>query len=385
MKFTDIFAKNKEREVQLNIMGTENFELSERKKLILKSIVEAHIKLGEPVGSKYLMQEANIQYSSATIRNEMAELEELGYLEQPHTSSGRIPSELGYRFYVDTLVNQYDMTKKEATELENLLNVKKTEIDKILDKATKVASAITNYTALSLRPRPSSITIRRYETVYLDKSNFIIVMVASLHDTVKTKNIKLPFEVSPEIITKLSRVLNDNLSGASIEQINVPVMMKMESELQECSELIGIVVKNIYETMNELGSEIKFEGVNRLLQYPEYSNLDKLQKMISTIEEKNDIIKAVSTIDQSDDDTKIFIGSENMVKIMDDSTLIYKNLKLNGKTIGAIGIIGPCRMDYSKVLATIDKLSYEISQLSDIGQLPGSLDIDLKIVDDEEK
>ena len=220
------------------------------------------------------------------------------------------------------------------------------------------------------------------KTVYLDNSSFIIVMVASLHDTVKTKNIKHNFSVSPEVITKLSRVLNDNLAGASIEQINVPVMMKMESELFECPELIGTVVKNIYETMNELGSEIKFEGVNRLLQYPEYSNLDKLQKMISTIEEKNDIIKAVSTIDQSDDDTKIFIGSENMVKIMDDSTLIYKNLKLNGKTIGAIGIIGPCRMDYSKVLATIDKLSYEISQLSDIGQLPESLDIELKI--DEE-
>ena len=137
-------------------------------------------------------------------------------------------------------------------------------------------------------------------------------------------------------------------------------------------ELVSQTVKSIYETMNELGSEIKFEGVNRLLEYPEYKNLDKLQKMISTIENKEDIIKAVSTIDQSDDDTKIFIGSENMVKIMDDSTLIYKNLKLNGKTIGAIGIIGPCRMDYSKVLSTIDQLSEEINRLSDIGSLPSA-------------
>ncbi|MBO5440766.1 MAG: heat-inducible transcription repressor HrcA [Clostridia bacterium] len=358
-------------------------ELSERKKLILKAIVEAHIKLGEPVGSKYLMQEADIPYSSATIRNEMAELEELGYLEQPHTSAGRIPSELGYRFYVDTLVYQYDMSTKEAGELEKLLSVKKNEIDKILEKATQVASAITNYTALSLKHRPSAITIRKYETVYLDSFNFIIVMIASLHDSVKTRNIKLPFAVSSEMIGKLSKVLNDNLSGVSIEQINISIIMKMESELTECPELISIVVKNIYEAMNELGSEIKFEGVNRLLQYPEYSDLDKLQKMISTIEEKSDIIRAISTIDQSDDDTKIFIGSENMVKIMDDSTLIYKNLKLNGKTIGAIGIIGPCRMDYSKVLATIDKLSYEISQLSDIGQLPEALDIDLKIDGEE--
>lgn len=359
-------------------------ELSERKKLILKAIVEAHIKLGEPVGSKYLTQEANIPYSSATIRNEMAELEELGYLEQPHTSAGRIPSELGYRFYVDTLVYQYDMSKKEASELEKLLTVKKTEIDKILEKATQVASAITNYTALSLRPRPSAITIRRYETVYLDQHSFIIVMISGVHDTVKTKNIKLSFPVSIDAVNHLSRVLNDNLAEVSIEQINISIIMKMEGELTECPELISVVVKNIYEAMNELGSEIKFEGVNRLLQYPEYSNLDKLQKMISTIEEKSDIINAISTIDQSDDDTKIFIGSENMVKIMDDSTLIYKNLKLNGKTIGAIGIIGPCRMDYSKVLATIDKLSYEVSRLSDIGALPESLDIDLKIEDNEE-
>ncbi len=364
-------------------MGIGN-ELSERKKLILKAIVESHIRLGEPVGSKNLMQEAKIPYSSATIRNEMAELEELGYLEKPHTSAGRIPSELAYRFYVDTLVYQYDMSTKEANELEKLLSVKKSEVDKILEKATQVASAITNYTALSLRPRPSMVTIRKYETVYLDANNFIIVMIAASHDTVKTKSIQPPFPVSSEIVNHLSRVLNDNLSGVSVEQINISVIMKMESELSECPELVGVVVKSIYEAMNELGSDIKFEGVNRLLQYPEYSNLDKLQKMISTIEEKSDIIKAISTIDQSDDDTKIFIGSENMVKIMDDSTLIYKNLKLNGKTIGAIGIIGPCRMDYSKVLATIDKLSYEISQLSDIGALPEALDIELKIDDNEE-
>ena len=153
----------------------------------------------------------------------------------------------------------------------------------------------------------------------------------------------------------------------------------MESELPECPELISIVTKNIYETMNKLGSEIKFEGVNRLLQYPEYSDLDKLQRMISTIEAKSDIVDAISTIDQADDDIKIFIGSENVVKIMDDSTLIYKNLKLNGKTIGAIGIIGPCRMDYSKVLATIDKLSYEISHLADLtNMLPEANDEDDK-------
>ena len=358
-------------------MGLDGYELSDRKRSILKAIVEAHIKLGEPVGSKYLMQEG-IPYSSATIRNEMAELESLGYLEQPHTSAGRIPSELGYRFYVDTLVSQYDNTAREASQLKQLLTVKQAEIDKILENATKVASAMTNYTALSLRPRPSSITIKRYEAVYLDPTTVLVVMIANGADSVKTKKIKLPFSIDEGIVKHLSTVLNEYLVNVSINEMNISLMMDMESALYTlcggeksvCAELASISVKSIYETMNELGSEIKFEGVNRLLEYPEYKNLDKLQKMISAIESKEDIIRAVSDIDQSDDETKIFIGSENMVKIMDDSTLIYKNLKLGGKTIGAIGIIGPCRMDYSKVLSTIDRLSEEINNMASLDALP---------------
>ena len=349
-----------------------DIELSERKKMILKAIVEAHIKLGEPVGSKYLTQEMGISYSSATIRNEMSELEEMGFLEQPHTSAGRIPSELGYRFYVDSLVQQYDMTAKEANELNNMLSVKMSEIDKILENARKAASAMTNYTAMTLRARPSGITVKKYEMVFLDTRTVLAVLVTA-SDSVKTKSIKLPFDVTKADTDRLTLVLNEELAGLSIEDINISLIVRMEERMDSCPGIVNIAVKSIYEAVNELGSEIRFEGVNRLVQYPEYKNLDKLQQMISTIEDKNDIMRVISTIDQSDDDTKIFIGSENMVKIMDNSTLIYKNLKLNGRTIGAIGIIGPCRMDYSRVLATIDKLSDEIGRLSESAHLlPGA-------------
>lgn len=349
-----------------------DIELSERKKMILKAIVEAHIKLGEPVGSKYLTQEMGISYSSATIRNEMSELEEMGFLEQPHTSAGRIPSELGYRFYVDSLVQQYDMTAKEANELNNMLSVKMSEIDKILENARKAASAMTNYTAMTLRARPSGITVKKYEMVFLDTRTVLAVLVTA-SDSVKTKSIKLPFDITKADTDRLTLVLNEELAGLSIEDINISLIVRMEERMDSCPGIVNIAVKSIYEAVNELGSEIRFEGVNRLVQYPEYKNLDKLQQMISTIEDKNDIMRVISTIDQSDDDTKIFIGSENMVKIMDNSTLIYKNLKLNGRTIGAIGIIGPCRMDYSKVLATIDKLSDEIGRLSESAHLlPGA-------------
>jgi len=351
-------------------MDFDNAELSERKKLILKAIVEEHIKNGEPVGSKYLTQEANIPYSPATIRNEMAELEDLGYLEQPHTSAGRVPSELGYRFYVDSLVQQYDMSTKEAEDLNKMLSSKMSEIDNILENARKVASAMTNYTALSVRARPNDITIKKYETVYLTNRSFILIMISSLGNSVKTKNINVPFDIDSEIVRQLSLVLNEFLSGVSVDKINVPMIMQMEERMTDCKEIVGIVVKSIYETMNELGSEVEVEGLNHLLEYPEFKNLDKLQKMISAFEEKSDIVNAVQNIDQTDDETKIFIGSENMVKIMNNSTMIYKNLKMGGKTIGAIAIVGPCRMDYSKVLATIDKLSEEINQMSEIDMLP---------------
>ena len=168
-------------------------ELSERKKLILKAIIDAHINMGEPVGSKYLTQNKQITYSSATIRNEMAELEDMGYLEQPHTSAGRVPSELGYRFYVDSLIQRYRMTASEINELRSMLRAKITELDGILAQATKIASALTHYTALSVKPRETQICVSRFETIFLDSRNFILVMIIS-HGVVKTKYIKLDFD-----------------------------------------------------------------------------------------------------------------------------------------------------------------------------------------------
>ena len=158
-------------------------ELSERKKLILKAIVDAHIADGEPVGSKYLMETKQIPCSSATIRNEMAELEALGYLEQPHTSAGRVPSERGYRFYVDTLIEHYAMTAREIFQINELLKEKMAELDHILLTASKVASNLTNYTAFAIKPRASSITVRRFDAVYLDDNTFILVLVVLRHKT----------------------------------------------------------------------------------------------------------------------------------------------------------------------------------------------------------
>ena len=155
-------------------------ELSERKKSILKAIVESHIECGEPVGSKSLLLMPGINCSSATVRNEMAELEEMGYLEQPHTSSGRVPSQLGYRFYVDQLIEHYNMTNSEITQINRVLKSKTAELDQILLTASKLASAMTNYTGLAVQPKRTSVTVTRFSYSYIDPRNFVLIMITSL-------------------------------------------------------------------------------------------------------------------------------------------------------------------------------------------------------------
>ena len=338
-------------------------ELSERKKLILKAIVDAHIADGEPVGSKYLMETKQIPCSSATIRNEMAELEALGYLEQPHTSAGRVPSERGYRFYVDTLVEHYAMTAREIYQINELLKEKMAELDHILLTASKVASNLTNYTAFAIKPRASSVTVRRFDAVYLDDSTLILVLVAS-NGQVKTKTVRLTDmpPLSTAVTDLLALTLNEHLQNLSANEITLPIMMEMERAMGSRPELVSVAVKVIYEAMNELDQgELKVSGMDRLLQYPEFNDPDRMKEVLGAIEQKDDILRMVS--DPTGEGINVVIGSESAVKVMDNSALVYKPIVQNGKTVGAIGVLGPARMDYAKVLATLEGISGNVESL----------------------
>ena len=344
-------------------MNSQPQELSERKKLILKAIVDAHIADGEPVGSKYLMESKQIPCSSATIRNEMAELEALGYLEQPHTSAGRVPSERGYRFYVDSLVEHYAMTAREIYQINELLKQKMAELDHILLTASKVASNLTNYTAFAIKPKVGLVQIRRFDAVYLDESTFIMVLVAS-NGQVKTKTVRLEGHppINQGVTDFLAAVCNEHLHDLSASEINLPIMMEMEKIMGERAPLVGVVVKVIYEAMSEFDEgELKVSGMDRLLQYPEFSNPDRMKEVLGAIENQEDILKMVS--DREGDGINVVIGSESAVKVMDHSALVYKPIVKDGKTLGAIGVLGPARMDYAKVLATLEGLSGSIDTL----------------------
>ena len=336
-------------------------ELSSRKKQILKAVVEAHIAAGEPVGSKYLVQNQLLSCSSATIRNEMAELEEMGYLEQPHTSAGRVPSELGYRFYVDSLLQHYAMTNKEIDQINSLLKIKMGELDKILEIASKVASNITNYTGIAIKPKQSLVKVLKYEIVAIDTHQFAIVMILST-GAIKTKKVKLPFEVDELLYARLSAALNTYLTGLCADEITLTSVMNLERAMGNEPMLVNATVKAIYETMSDFdGGELHYSGLNHLLQYPEYSDVNKFGEIINTFEEKNEILDLVAG--GNDSDINVLIGSENSVNVMKDSAIVFKQIKKDGKTIGAIGVVGPRRMDYARVLATLNELSENITDL----------------------
>ncbi len=350
-------------------------ELSERKKLILKAVIDAHIEMGEPVGSKYLTQYKQIAYSPATIRNEMAELTEMGYLEQPHTSVGRVPSEAGYRFYVDSLVERYDMTSREIVQLKAALRSRQAELDNILEEAMHLASAMTNYTALALRPRHASQVVTRFEVIHVEHRKMVLVMVMS-SGVVKSKYILSEAGIPDDAAVLLARTLNECLVSVQAEDISLPLLMEMERRMGVYAYLVSPVAKGVYETLTSFGGgELKFDGINRLLSYPEYYDIDRLRQMLEMFEKKDELFRILSdetrAVEQTGGDSKVqvYIGRENAVHTMDKSTLVFKTIKSGGRTVGTIGIIGPTRMDYSRVIAMIDQLTAGITDALD-GSLP---------------
>ncbi len=341
-------------------MHGDGSELNERKKMILKAIIEAHVKEGEPVGSKYLTQNKQIALSSATIRNEMAELESLGYLEQPHTSAGRVPSETGYRFYVDSLMQKYRMTQNELVRMNALAKSRLAEIDKLLESATRLAAGLTNYTSIAIKPRQSTAVIERFKTVLIDPKRFMLVMIDGTGG-IRTKQITSDSELDEELLGKLETALNVRIAGKSLDEITVSLVMDIERGFGEVDGLVSTVIKAVCESLGESdGGDIKMSGVNHLLEYPEFSDAREFKELLGVLEEKRDLLKLVTDTDESDG-AQVLIGSENSLEEMKNSAIVFKKIKSGGKVIGAIGIIGPRRMDYSKVISTVEYIADNIS------------------------
>ena len=343
--------------------------LSERKKQILKAIIDVHIRLGEPVGSKFLTQNEQIALSSATIRNEMAELEEMGYLEQPHTSAGRVPSSAGYRLYVDSLMNRYPVTQRETDELDTVLRQRSDALDKMLEQAGKMISLLTNYTSLIMTAGSACGAVRRFDAVSVDEHTFILVMTMD-GETVQSKTVHTDHTASPAVLQKLCAVLNESIASVTPEQINLPRMMAMEEAMGADAPLITPVIKCVYDVIGTAGTgELRFEGLNRMLQYPEYSDVERIREMFEVLEHKDEIMHVIR--EARDGRVRVLIGAEAMLGAMVNATLIFRCLTEHDRIIGAIGVIGPCRMDYAKVVGLIDAMADRI--LETLGAAPRAL------------
>ncbi len=334
-------------------------ELNQRQKMILKAVVDAHIESGEPIGSKLLSEALPVSLSSATIRNVMSDLEKLGYLEQPHTSAGRVPSSKGYRTYVNDLMNGYSLSSVEQRQIDDMASRRLIGMDNLLRGAAETAANITNYTALAVKPRHRRVLVMSFKILPMNDFGVLMVMQTSI-GIVKTRFVEIGFKVSAEIAEKLENALNEHLTSISVEDVNASLVAEIEKELSVIAPLLIPIMRAFMEEIGTLnGGELRMEGVDRMLKYPEYSNLESLKGLLGLLEKKDHILNVVSSA--QNDGVNIYIGPESEDEHMKGTSLVFRTISENGLPVAAIGVIGPCRMDYPKVISTVDYLSDKIS------------------------
>lgn len=352
-------------------------DLSERKKQILKSIIDAYIDSGEPVGSKNLASYGNISLSPATIRNEMSELESLGYLDKPHTSAGRVPSAQGYKFYVDQLNEDYRLGVEELELLGELTKFKTAQIESIVDRAGKIMSGVTKYAAVSLAKNENVGTVSRFDAVYIGEHSFLLVMILA-GGNAKTAQLSSEFTLSEHDVLKIKELLNQNLCGVVLDKIPLDSMMALEDAFGKHRGLVGKILRAAYSvTRGEGVGDVRIDGLTNLLSYPEFSSVEKARSIVELAEtRKGDIRKllefseseaenGLSPVISDENGMKIFFGGEGNDGALADTSLVYCSFPV-GNTNAVIGILGPKRMDYKKVVASLKFLAKSMGQSDDV-------------------
>ncbi len=343
-------------------------DLTERKKRILRVVIEHYINTAEPVGSKTLAESAGLDISSATIRNEMADLEALGFLEQPHTSAGRIPSSKGYRLYVNELMEAHKLTLQETERMNKALQMKMAELDRVLDQAGRIASQLTQYPAFAISSGISRVTVRRFDLLMVERSAFIIVVMTDTN-VVRNRLIRLPTDLNEKQLQLLNTLLNASFTGLTLEEITPELLRLAQHAAGEAYGLISLVVSFAIEVLEELEHrQVYTSGLSHLLDHPEYQSLDKAQNLMSYLSEDGDPARFPAP--QKDRETKILIGPENVVAALKDTSVVMASYDIGEGMRGVIGVVGPTRMDYAKITARLSYLAEGLSRLFDQSELP---------------
>ena len=334
-------------------------ELTVRKKKVLRSVVDLYIRTAEPVGSKAITELPDMKYSSATIRNEMAELTSLGYLEQPHTSAGRIPSAAGYRLYVDELMSDYRLSLDETHTINAAIEEKMQQVDKLVERVAKLVSQATDLPAISMASRQGGTTVSRFDLILAGQGSFILILMLST-DEVVNKLIKLPLDVEESDLKLLAALLNATMTDLPLEAFDQTLLERVMRSADGAASLVPVIMEFTTDTLRRQSStNMAVAGQLRLLGQPEYRDVDKAQRLMSSLEE--DTLANLPAVMQNTNGTKVLVGPENVAQELRDTSVVMTNFDIGDGMQGMIGVVGPTRMDYAKVTA---RLSYFAESLS---------------------
>lgn len=352
-------------------------ELDDRKQEILKAVVDTYLATGEPVGSRTISKFTDLKLSSATIRNEMADLEDMGYVFAPHTSAGRIPTDKGYRFYVDKMMalmkqnnediqkRQKDLDKRQSDldEMKEFLNAKVDRVDDLLKRVAKLLAKDTNYASMITSPSVKGNKLKFIQLTALGGGKILLVIVME-GNLIRSKVVDVSENINQENILKLNLLLNTTLNGMTVEEMNLALLSNLEAQAgQEHGQLIREVMQALIETIQNADHlQIYTSGATNIFKYPELSDSMTASELISTLEDKKgltNLVKADEDYGQTDD-IQVYIGSETPVEGMQDCSVVTATYRLNGGMQGKIGIIGPRRMDYKKVVETLKTIRTQL-------------------------
>jgi heat-inducible transcriptional repressor len=337
--------------------------LDERKQKILLAIIKDYISTAEPVGSRTISKKYDLGVSPATIRNEMSDLEELGYIEQPHTSAGRIPSDRGYRYYVDCLMKKKELTKDEETTILSGFKTKVRDVAAVLQNTNKILSNITNYTTLVMGPHFNKSNLKYVQLVPFDHNKALLVVVTS-NGIVENKMIDLPGSIDEADLQHISRVMNAKLQGLSLDDIKRSLVKEIYFELTKHRHVLNDAMDLVHQTLHlDQEEKVYLAGTLNILNQPEFREITKVKTLLSLLEQDN-ILKEILTDNlTSETGLSVKIGGENKVEGLQSCSTITATYQINGKTVGSVGVIGPTRMDYENAVSIVEFMTRHLSQM----------------------
>ena len=335
-------------------------DLGDRKKAILRVLISDYIQTAEPVGSRTISKKPEIGISSATIRNEMADLEELGYLEQPHASAGRVPSDKAYRLYVDELMGIEALSDVDVNNIKNILHLTAiSELEKVIRRTTKLLSQITKYTSAILSPSAQRCTLKSLQLIKATQNDILAVVVTDT-GLIKHVMIKVPKLIPADALIKINNMLNDKLRNRTIEDINLSVISSIQNEMHGYDEIFNSIIPVLYESLSTNDSDVYLEGATNIFKYPEYNDIDKARNFLYLIEQKDIMFDIFS---ENSGNISITIGGENKNDEVKNCSIVKASYKLGNRTLGTVGVIGPTRMDYPRVIATLNCCTQTLNQI----------------------